>query len=84
MSGQMSRGEALDKLQQPAYEQNSLMVEDISYVCKKLKITEGELHGFIYNTNRSYTDFANWDAKNKILSNALRSYSKLRKLISSH
>lgn len=78
MSGQMSRNEALDKLQQPAYENNSLMIEDISFVCKKLKITEDELYGFIDSTNRSYTDFANWDAKNKILSNTLRACSKLK------
>lgn len=88
MSGQMSRSEALDKLRLPAYEQNSLMVEDISYVCKKLKITESELHSFIESANRSYTDFSNWDAKNKVLTNVLRSYSKLkiklRSLISPH
>ena len=78
MSGQMSRNEALDKLQQPAYENNSLMIEDIRFVCKKLKITEDELYGFIDSTNRSYTDFANWDAKNKILSNTLRACSKLK------
>ena len=34
MSGQMSRNEALVKLKQPAYENHSLMIEDISYVCK--------------------------------------------------
>ena len=64
------------------------MIEDISYVCKKLRITESELNGFIDSTNRSYTDFANWDAKNKILTNTLRAYSKLKIrlkcLISSH
>ena len=34
VSGQMSRSEALDILQKPSYNGNSLMEEDFSYVCK--------------------------------------------------
>ena len=54
------------------------MEEDFSYVCKKLRITESDPHGFINSENRPYTDFANWDSKNKILNNSLRLYSNLK------
>ena len=69
MSGQMTREEALKSLAEPLYAPQELM-EDISYLCNKLDITQTEFHQFLSLTNRHYSEFPNWD----------RRYSRLKKI----
>lgn len=60
LSGQITRDDALKKLQEPLYDPFELS-EDRCYVAKKLGISEDELESFIRCPGRSYKDFDNWD-----------------------
>ena len=66
VSGQMTRQEALDKLQDPLYDSDELQ-NDIKYFCKKLRISREEFDELMKVPNRSYQDFPNWNFRYKLL-----------------
>lgn len=73
VSGQMTRDEALCKLQEPLYEPSELK-SDIKYFCKKLRISLEEYQELMSIPNRSHLDFANWNFRYKMI-------RKLKKII---
>lgn len=66
VSGQMTRDEALKSLSEALYSPQQL-VEDISYLCNKLDITQSEFDKFLSLTNRHYSEFPNWDRRYGLL-----------------
>ena len=66
LSGQISRKEALQELEKPLYNSGELE-EDITYLCKKLRISRDEFDDIMKIPNCHYTDFANWDFRFKVL-----------------
>ncbi len=66
VSGQMTRDEALAELEKPLYAPDELE-DDIAYVCKKLKINRLEFDALMEIPKRHYTDYDNWDARQKLL-----------------
>ena len=69
VSGQMSRGEALAKLEEPLYGPAELEI-DITYFCKKLRITREEFDALMKAPIHHYSDFSNWDSRYKLLKQA--------------
>lgn len=69
MSEVITRQQALEKLNEPLYDNNELL-EDKNYIAEKLGITVAELDKYIGKPNKHYTDFPNWDKR----------YVKLKKL----
>ncbi|MGB3837201.1 N-acetyl sugar amidotransferase [Castellaniella sp.] len=65
-SGQMDRDEALRKLEEPLYDPIELET-DISYFCKKLRISRSEFEQFIDAPIHRYDDFPNWDSRRALL-----------------
>lgn len=68
VSGQITRNDALEKLAEPLYDPEELEL-DISYFCKKLRIDRAEFNELMMVPNRSYSDFPNWDSRQRILKN---------------
>ncbi len=66
LSGQISREEALQELEKPLYNTNEIE-EDITYLCKKLRISRDEFDEIMKIPNCHYTDFTNWDFRFKVL-----------------
>ncbi len=66
VSGQMTREVALEKLIEPLYEADQLEL-DISYFCKKLRISRAEFEGFMSAPIHHYTDFPNWEGRYRVL-----------------
>jgi hypothetical protein len=66
LSGQLTRDEALQKLEEPLYRSDELE-NDITYFCKKLRITRDEFEDLIAQPNLHYTDFPNWDRQQRLL-----------------
>jgi N-acetyl sugar amidotransferase len=62
VSGQLSREDALKKLEEPLYEPIELE-NDISYFCKKLKITREDFDQFMKSPIHHYSEFSNWDRR---------------------
>lgn len=62
VSGQMTRDEALAKLEEPLYEPSELEI-DITYFCKKLRISRQEFDELMKVPIHHYTDFPNWDGR---------------------
>jgi N-acetyl sugar amidotransferase len=60
-SGQISRAQALLELEQPPAPPELLM-QDRSYVLKKLGLTETEFEAILHAPNRTYADYPNSDA----------------------
>lgn len=58
LTNQLSRDDALERIQQPAYPRDE-MTQDMEYIANKLGITVTELEGYRDGPNRSYRDFAN-------------------------
>jgi N-acetyl sugar amidotransferase len=69
MSGQISRDEALSDLEKPLYDKDELDI-DIAYLCKKLRITRDQFNVFMNAPNHIYSDFNNWDSRQRILKSA--------------
>jgi len=69
LSGQLTRDEALRKLEELLYLPDELEI-DIAYFCKKLRITRKEFDDLIEQPNRHYTDFPNWDLYYQLLKRA--------------
>ena len=79
MSGQMSRHEALEVLEQTSHTEKEIN-EDIEYFCKKLRITRDDFEHYLQSQNRSHDEFPNWNSRYKTLL-FLRKF--LRKIIPS-
>jgi N-acetyl sugar amidotransferase len=56
LTGQMERGEALQKLASPAYDESTI-AQDFEYVATKLDISVAELEGFLNGPKKSYLDY---------------------------
>lgn len=56
LTGQMTRAEALEKLQKPAYDPATID-QDFEFVAAKLDITTEELRGYLKIPNRTYRDY---------------------------
>ncbi|UCJ15190.1 N-acetyl sugar amidotransferase [Pseudomonas sp. MM211] len=69
VSGQMTRNEALESLAEPLYDLQELEV-DITYLCKKLRISRAEFNAIMLEPNNHYTKFPNWDGRYRLLKKA--------------
>jgi len=58
LTGQMSRDDALLKLEKPSYDPN-LIEQDFNYISRKLGISEDELRGYHEMPKRFYWDYRN-------------------------
>jgi N-acetyl sugar amidotransferase len=58
LTGQMSRGEALQRITEPAYDEETV-AEDFEYVATKLDLSAAELRAIMEGPNRSYHDYGN-------------------------
>ena len=76
VSGQLTRDDALKILEEPLYLPDELEV-DITYFCKKLRITRKEFDDFIQQPNRHYNEFPNWDSRHRILKKIQEKLSKI-------
>jgi N-acetyl sugar amidotransferase len=76
VSGQMTREEALRKLEESLYEPTELEI-DINYLCKKLRISRQEFDGFMGAKTHDYSDFPNWDGSYQLVRNVKRAVSKV-------
>ncbi len=56
LTGQMTRAEALEKLAQPSYDEETIGRE-FEYIATKLGISVDELKGYFHAENRSYRDY---------------------------
>lgn len=66
VSGQMTREQALQKLDEPLYDPRELEI-DITYFCKKLRITRAQFDTYLKAPNRRYEDFPNWGSRHRLL-----------------
>lgn len=66
VSGQLSREEAVERLSQPLYYPFELET-DITYFCKKLKITRAEFDELMEAPIHHYSEFPNWDSRYRLL-----------------
>lgn len=64
VSGQMTREEALAKLEEPLYEPRELEA-DIAYFCKKLRISRSEFDALVAADGRRYDEFPTWDSRQR-------------------
>ena len=62
VSGQMSREDAVAKLEEPLYDPFELET-DITFFCKKLRISRAEFDALVAAPNRHHTDFPTWDSR---------------------
>lgn len=68
LTGQMTREEALEKLEQPSYDEMTI-AHDLEFVANKLGITVDELNGYMKLPKRTYRDYRSqrriydWGAK---------------------
>ncbi|MBO6633380.1 MAG: N-acetyl sugar amidotransferase [Rhizobiaceae bacterium] len=68
-SGQMTREEALERLEQPLYEPRELEA-DITYFCKKLRISRAEFDEIMKAPNHHHTDFPTWESRQRVAKSA--------------
>lgn len=66
VSGQMTRTEALAKLEEPLYDLGELEI-DITYFCKKLRISRQQFDELMQVATHHYSDFPNWDSRYRLL-----------------
>jgi N-acetyl sugar amidotransferase len=69
VSGQMSRDEAVQALNEPLYDPRELE-DDISYFCKKLRIQRDEFNKLLAQPSRHYSEFDNWDRLHALVKRA--------------
>lgn len=62
VSGQMTRDIALAKLEEPLYDKSELEI-DITYFCKKLRISRQQFDNLMMAPIHHYSDFPNWDVR---------------------
>lgn len=66
VSGQMTRQEALAKLEEPLYDVQELEI-DITYFCKKLRISRAHFEELMNVAPHHFTDFPTWDGRYRLL-----------------
>ena len=66
VSGQITREEAMAKLEELLYDPDELET-DIAYFCKKLQISRHEFDDLIAAPVHHYSDFPNWDHRHRML-----------------
>ena len=76
VSGQMTRDDALEELDKPLYVPDELEF-DITYLCKKLRISRSAFDAFMEMPKHHYTDFPNWDSRQRLLKKAQDSMAKI-------
>ena len=69
VAGQMTRADALIQLQEPLYDPRELEI-DITYFCKKLRISRQQFDGFLAAPSHHYSDFPTWEARYRLLKKA--------------
>lgn len=77
VSGQMTRQEALNALEEPLYDQNELET-DLNYFCKKLRITREEFEAIMAQPSHHHSDFATWENHQKLAKKAQALLERLR------
>jgi aminotransferase len=68
-SSQITRNDALARLAEPLYDPQELEI-DITYFCKKMRITRTQYDEFVTSPPRHYTEFRTWDRRYRILKRA--------------
>jgi len=76
VSGQMTHDDALAELEKPLYAPDELEV-DITYFCKKLRISRSEFDALMETPMHHYTDFPNWGSRQKLLKKGQDSMEKI-------
>lgn len=71
VSGQMTREQAMAQLQEPLYDKAELE-RDITYFCKKVRISRAQFDQFMGEPLRHYTAFRNWDGRYRLLKSLQR------------
>jgi len=61
LTGQMTRGDALEKLKIPAYDPETI-ADEFKYIATKLNITEKELRSYMEAPNKTYRDYRNQES----------------------
>lgn len=75
VSGQITRAEAEERLQEPLYDPAELET-DITYFCKKLRISRQEFDELMKAPIHHYTDFPNWNGRYRMLKRTQRLVTK--------
>lgn len=76
VSGQMSRSEAVDLINQPLYSDNELETE-IEYVTKKLGLSKEDFDAIMNKEKSYYEDYPNWLKHQRFIKKLQNLYSKL-------
>jgi N-acetyl sugar amidotransferase len=71
VSGQLTREQALHVLAEPLYDPRELEL-DISYFCKKLRITRGQFDEFMAAPSHRYSDYPTWEVRYRALKRVQR------------
>jgi len=66
VSGQMTREEAINKLDESLYDPSELEI-DIAYFCKKLRITRKQFDELMNVPIHQYDDFPTWEGRYRLL-----------------
>lgn len=77
LTGQMTREEALEKLNSPAHDAN-LLDDDFQFIANKLDISVDELRGYFNAPNKTYRDYRNQDFLYRFGAKVLRAFGKER------
>ena len=78
-SGQTTRAEALDRLQEPAYDEG-LLLKDLRFVLKKFRLTEAEFAEIIRASPRKHSEFP----RSRLLGNQFAPLRKAFRWIATH
>lgn len=76
VSGQLTREEALAKLDEVLYDTAELEI-DITYFCKKLRLSRQEFESLMKAPIHHYSDFPNWDRRYRALKRAQQMIAKI-------
>lgn len=76
VSGQMTRDAALSGLAEPLYDPHELET-DITYFCKKLRITRAELEELMRSPAHHHSEFPNWGRRYRLLKGVQSAHEKL-------
>lgn len=69
VSGQMTREEALVELDKPLYDPAELET-DITFLCKKLRISRTEFDAMVAGPGHKHTDFPTWESRRAVAKSA--------------
>lgn len=77
LTGQMERGEALEKLRQPPFDKDTI-ARDFEYIATKLGISVDELQGYFNAPNKAYTDYKTQEGIYKIGAKIMKTLGLVR------